>query len=114
MAVNPSHIVAATASLSAVLALISSLAPQNEVQAALAVHIACLHMASLRVLARMPLNGENKIVAMATAAYKLDRAFQEGIDRYYRLQRGAVQIVRIERVEVQAGAQAVVGVVGSK
>jgi hypothetical protein len=33
------------------------------------------------------------------------------IETYYRVKRGVTQIVRVERVEVQPGAQAVIGVV---
>jgi hypothetical protein len=46
----PGECVATTTSLSAALELIASLQPENEAQAALAVHIACLHTASLNLL----------------------------------------------------------------
>lgn len=110
----PQQGVATSTSLSSALTLIISLAPEGEVQAALAVHIACLHMASLRILARMDHVSERRTVAMAAAAAKLEREFQSAITNYYRMKRGATQIVRIERVEVQSGAQAIVGVVRSK
>jgi hypothetical protein len=48
----PSEGVGTTTSLSAALELIASLEPENEAQAALAVHVACLHTASLSVLSR--------------------------------------------------------------
>jgi hypothetical protein len=114
LAMLPGHGVATSTSLSAALALIASLAPRDEMQAALAIHIACLHMASLTVLARTEAVSERRLVVMASAAAKLERAFQGAIDSYYRMQRGATQVVRIERVEVQSGAQAIVGVVKSK
>lgn len=115
LAVLPGHGVATSTSLSAALALIASLAPRDEAQAALAVHIACLHMASLGVLARMTETvSERRLIPMASAAAKLERAFQSALDNYYRMQRGATQVVRIERVEVQSGAQAIVGVVGPR
>ena len=48
---------------------------------------------------------------MATACAKLEHAFHSAIETYYRVKRGVTQIVRVERVEVQPGAQAVIGVV---
>jgi hypothetical protein len=40
----------------------------NEVQAALAIHVACLHTASLNVLSRTHSIGERNVIAMATAS----------------------------------------------
>lgn len=115
LAMLPRHRVATSTSLSAALALITSLAPRDEAQASLAIHIACLHAASLEVLARMMETvSERRLIPMASAAAKLERAFQGAIDNYYRMQRGATQVFRIERVEVQPGAQAIVGVVPRK
>lgn len=106
----PGQSIASTASVSASLELIASLEPSNEAETALAVHIACLHLASLNVISRMHGVMEQNVIAMATAAAKLERAFQNGLEIYYRLKRGATQIVRVERIEVQAGANAVIGV----
>ena len=111
VAVLPNETEASSVSLSAALALVSSLAPEDEAQAALAVHIACLHMASIRMLGRSHHCSERHVVAMGAVAAKLERAFQSALETYYRLRRGGTQIVRVERVEVQAGAQAIVGVV---
>ena len=99
-----------TTSLSAALQLVASLKPENEAQAAMAIHVACLHCASLNVLARLHGVTERHTIAMATAAAKLERAFQLALETYQKLRTGAHQVVRIERVEVQAGAQAVIGV----
>jgi hypothetical protein len=95
----PGECVANTISLSAALELIASLQPENEVQAALAVHIACLNTASLNVLKKMPIVGERNMVAVATAGAKLELAFQSAIETYYRVKRGVSQIIRIEKVE---------------
>jgi hypothetical protein len=108
----PGEATASTASVSAALEIIASLQPENEAQAALAIHIACLHCASLNVLSRIHCIGERNMIAIATAASKLERAFHNAIETYNRMKRGVTQIVRVERVEVQAGAQAVIGVVG--
>jgi hypothetical protein len=107
----PDQGVGTTTSLSAALELIASLEPENEAQAALAIHVACLHTASLNVLSRTHSIGERNIIAMATACAKLERALHSAIETYYRVKRGVTQIVRVERVEVQTGAQAIIGVV---
>lgn len=102
---------ASTASISAALEIIASLQPENEAQAALAIHIACLHCASVNVLSWIHNIGERNMIAVATAAAKLERAFHNAIETYNRMKRGVRQIVRVERIEVQQGAQAVIGVV---
>ncbi len=104
---------ACTTSLSAALAFIGGLEPENEPQAALAVQLAALHSALMNVLGRLHGVTERNMIAMASAAAKLERAFQAGLETYYRLKRGNSQVIRIERVTVEAGAQAVIGIVDS-
>jgi hypothetical protein len=104
---------ATTTSVSAALELIASLKPENEAQGALAVHVACLHVASINVMARMIGGTERHTVAMATAAAKLEKAFHSALDTYQRMKSGAHQTVRVERVEVKEGGQAVIGVLRS-
>lgn len=106
----PGKGVACTTSLSAALAFIASLEPENEAQAALAVQLAALHSASMNVLGRIHNVGERNMIAMASAGAKLERAFQSGLETYYRLKRGVHQVVRVEKVEVRDGGQAVIGV----
>jgi hypothetical protein len=110
----PREGVATTTSLSAALELIASLQPENEAQAAVAVHIACLHTATINVLKRMHDVGERNMVAVAAAAAKLELAFHGAIETFYRVKRGASQVIRIEKVEVQSGGKAVVGFVDHK
>jgi hypothetical protein len=110
----PREGVATTTSLSAALELIASLQPENEVQAAVAVHIACLHTATINVLKRMHDVGERNMVAVAAATAKLELAFQGAMETFYRIKRGASQVIRIEKVEVQSGGKAVVGFVDHK
>jgi hypothetical protein len=110
----PGEFRASTATLSAALEIIASLEPENEAQAALAVHIACLHCASLNVMSRMSGTTERNVIAMSTAAARLERAYQLGLESYDRMKNGVRQIVRVERVEIQSGAQAIVGVVTSR
>jgi hypothetical protein len=105
----PDTAVPDTASLSASLELIASLCPITESEAALAVHIAALHMGAIAVLSRLQTLTERNVIAMATAAAKIERAFHGALETYQYLKRGATQIVRVERVEIQSGGQAVVG-----
>jgi hypothetical protein len=55
------------------------------------------------------LHGERRIVVLATAASRLSRAFDHAVETYHRIKRGNMQVIRIEKVEVQPGAQAFVG-----
>ena len=103
-----------TSSLSAALEIVASLQPENEAQASLAIHIACLHAASLNVLSRMHSVTERNVIAMASAAAKLERAYHGAIETYDRLKHGVRQVIRIEKVEIQSGAQAIVGLVDNK
>ena len=74
----PGQAVACTTSLSAALAFIGSLEPENEAQAALAVQLAALHSATMNVLGRIHNIGERNMITMASAGAKLERAFQSG------------------------------------
>jgi hypothetical protein len=43
---------------------------------------------------------------LATATSRLERAFHNALDTYYRLKRGNTQVIRVEKLEVQpAGRQ---------
>jgi hypothetical protein len=95
------------------LAYIEAVAPEDEVQAALAVQMACTHSAAMAVLARLG-GGHGiarNVVARATAAARLLRVYAEQVEVLRRLRRGPDQVIRIERVDVHDGGQAVVGVV---
>lgn len=106
----PGEASASTISLSAALEVIASLQPENEAQACLAIHIACLHTASLNVLSRVHGCTERNIIALATASAKLERAYHKAVETYHRLKYGMTQVVRVERVNIQSGAQAIVAV----
>jgi hypothetical protein len=99
-------------SVSAALALIESLEPKNEIEAALAVDIACLHAASANLLHRLAdACGDRPTMAAANATAKVQRALHSAIGTLYRLKYGNRQVIRIERLEIQGGGQAVVGAV---
>ncbi len=111
-AMLPGEPVGTTLSVSAALALVQSLEPENEAQAALAINAACLHAASANVMSRLSTGGaDRRVVMLATATSRLERAFHNALDTYYRLKRGHTQVIRVEKLEVQPGGQAVVGTV---
>jgi hypothetical protein len=106
----PDELVATTNSLSAALALVESMEPENEIQAALAVNAACLQAASTNLLSRIDSGTlDRNAPRLATAAARLERAFHSAIETYYRLKRGNTQVIRVEKLEIQPGAQAIVG-----
>jgi hypothetical protein len=107
---EPGLISPTTNSLSASLALIQGMEPENEMQAALAVNIACLHAAVINVMSRLSNGGgDRRVIMLATAVARLERAFHSAVETYYRLKRGNTQVIRVEKLEIQPGAQAIVG-----
>ena len=95
----------------AALALIEAAAPRNEIEGALAVQMACTHAAAMSVLARFRGGGgsEGRVVALATAAARLMRAYSVQVETLRRLRHGGDQYVRVEHVHVNDGGQAVIG-----
>lgn len=109
----PGHLVASATSLSAALALIQSMEPANEMEAMVAVHIASLEAAAMAMMGRLAESGmEARIRSASMAVAKLERVLAAQINTYHRLKHGNRQVIRIEKVEVQPGAQAVVGQIG--
>ena len=106
----PRQIIATSIGLSASLALIHSLEPENELQAALAVDIACLHAASSNVLSRLASHcTESRTTVAANAATKLERAFHSAIKTFHLVKHGHKQEIHVHRMEMQPGSQTVVG-----
>jgi hypothetical protein len=97
--------------INAALAFIEGFAPRNEVEAALAVQMACTHSAAMSVLARLgPAKGtEDHACRLASAAARLLRAYSTQVEAYRRLRHGGDQYVRVEHVHINEGAQAVIG-----
>jgi hypothetical protein len=95
----------------AALALVEAAAPRNEIEGALAVQMACTHAAAMSVLARFRGGGgtEQRVVALATAAARLLRAYSVQVETLRRLRHGGDQYVRVEHVHVNDGGQAVIG-----
>ena len=106
----PRQDIPSSISVSAALAIIESLEPKNEIEAALAVEVACLQAACGNLLARLLWAHQDRpMTAAANAVAKLERALHSAIRTYMLLKHGNTQVIRIERLEIQGGAQAVVG-----
>jgi hypothetical protein len=97
--------------INAALAMIEGFAPQNEVEAALAIQMSCTHIAAMSVLARLGPGGgpEDRALRLASAAARLLRASSTQFEAYRRLRHGGDQFVRVEHVHINEGAQAVIG-----
>jgi hypothetical protein len=97
--------------MNAALALIEAAAPQNEIEGALAVQMACTHTAAISVLARFGGSGgsERRVAALASAAARLLRAYSGQVEIFRRLRHGSDQYVRVEHVHVNEGGQTVIG-----
>jgi hypothetical protein len=74
--------------VNAALALIEAAKPQNEIEGALAVQMACTHTAAISVLARFRGGGggEARVSALASAAARLLRAYSTQVEALRRLQ----------------------------
>jgi len=97
--------------VNAALALIEAAAPRDEIEAALAVQMACTHSAAMVVLARLgPGHGsEKRVSALGSAAARLLTAYVKQVELLNRLRHGARQLVRVEHVHINEGGQAVIG-----
>lgn len=97
--------------VNAALAFIESAKTQSELESALVVQMACTHAAAMSVLARLGggHGGDRHVTAAATAASRLLKAFSTQVETFRRLKHGSAQTIRIERVDVRDGGQAVIG-----
>jgi hypothetical protein len=93
------------------LAMIEAAAPQNEIEGALAVQMACTHAASMSVLSQFGGGGagERRVTALASAAARLLQAYAGQVETLRRLRHGGSQFVRVEHVHINEGGQAVIG-----
>src|SRR6476659_8202054 len=93
------------------LAMIESEQPRGETECAIVIQMACLHSATMAVLSRLGggHGGDRHVLAAATAASRLSRSFAVLVETLRRLRNGGSQIIRIERVEIRDGSQAMIG-----
>lgn len=79
-------------------------------ECAVVVQLVCLHAASMNVLGRLSAAwGHRNVLAAATAASRLSRSFAVLAETLRRLRSGGSQVIRIERVDVRDGGQAIIG-----
>ncbi len=93
------------------LAMIEGERPQTETECAIVIQMACLHSATMAVLGRIGggHGGDRHVLATATAVSRLSRSFAILVETLRRLRNGSSQVIRIERVDVRDGGQAVIG-----
>ena len=92
------------------LAMIESEQPKGETECAIVVQMACIHSATMAVLGRLTgAYGDRNVLAAATAVSRLSRAFSTLVETLRRLRSGGSQTIRIERVDVREGGQAIIG-----
>jgi hypothetical protein len=93
------------------LALIEGARPKNEVEAALAIQMACTHAVTMALLDRLGggIATDRNLAIKAAAIAKLLRAFATHAETLRRLKNGNGQVVRVEHVHVNEGGQAVIG-----
>jgi hypothetical protein len=95
--------------INAALAMIEAAAPKGEIEGALAVQMACTHMATMAILARIDrLGSERQTAAFASAAARLLRAYATQVEVLRRLRNGGQQYIRVEHVHVNDGGRAVI------
>ena len=97
--------------VNAVLAFIEAAAPRDEVEAALAIEMACTHAVTMAVLSRLggAFGGNQNTAMTVAAAARLLKAFATQVEALRRLRNGGSQFVRVEHVHVNEGGQAIVG-----
>jgi hypothetical protein len=97
--------------MNAALALIQAIAPTNEIEAALAIQMACTHAAAMASLGRIGSVGPQTIAACSSAAATLMRAYAHQLETLRRLRGGGAQLFQVGHVHINEGAQAVIGTV---
>jgi hypothetical protein len=102
--------------MNAAIAMISADKPGNEMEAALSLQGAALHMVAMAVMARIggAAGGPHRLPGLASATAKLIRAYCTTVETRRRLRSGGEQSIRVEHVHVHEGGQAIVGAVNSR
>jgi hypothetical protein len=102
-------------SINGALAIIAGFAPRNEVEAALALQAACVHMAAMVMMARIGggHGSDRRLPALASSTAKLVRAFSIAVETHRRLRVGGEQKITVQHVTVNEGGRAIVGPVNT-
>ncbi len=83
--------------MNSALAMIEATAPNDEIEGALAVQMACTHIAAMNVLSRF--DGcitQKRVEVFAAGATRLMRTYTMQVETLRRLKRGGSQFVRVE------------------
>jgi hypothetical protein len=102
--------------VNAALAMIEDEQPKGEIQCAIVLQMACVHLATMAVLGRLGggHGGDRHVLATATAASRLSRTFAILVETLRRQRSGGEQKIIVKHVTVNEGGQAIVGVIGEK
>ncbi|PSC05978.1 hypothetical protein SLNSH_06275 [Alsobacter soli] len=104
------------AEMNSAIALVAGVEPQNEVEGALATQMAVVHAVSLRLAGRLmstdPLHAD--FASAGNIAAKFFRAFGRQVEALVRLRRPTAQLIRVERLNINEGANAIVGTVTTR
>jgi hypothetical protein len=89
-------------SMNAALAMVEAAAPKDEIEAALAVQMACTHTVAMAILAKLDVAfaTERRVAAFGSAAARLLRAYATQVEVFRRLRSGGQHFVRVEHVHV--------------
>jgi hypothetical protein len=99
-------------STNAMLAAVAAVKPQDELEGQLAVQMAGTHWLAMSLLSRLAGTADRLLVeAYGTMAVKLLRTYTAQLEALRRHRSCGQQLVRVERVEVRDGGQAIVGTV---
>jgi hypothetical protein len=93
------------------LAFIEAAEPKNEMEAALAIQMACTHAVAMAVLSRTggAYGGDRHVSMMSAAASRLLRTYAIQVETFRRLRAGGSQYMRVEHIHIESNAQAVIG-----
>jgi hypothetical protein len=102
--------------MNAAIVMICADKPGNEMEAALAVQGAALHMVAMAVMRRIcaATGGSHRLPGLASATAKLIGAYCTTVETRWRLRSGGEQNIRVEHVHVHEGRQAIVGAVTTR
>lgn len=101
---------AKAAAVNSMLAVVSGVAPQNEVEGMLAVQMAASHQLAMTLMARVGRAEHIPVLeSNGNMALKLLRISREHAEALAKLRRGGNQTVRVEHVHVHSGGKAIVG-----
>ena len=97
--------------VNAALSLIENAKPRDELECALVIQMACTHSAAMAVVDRIGggHGSDRRVAMMASAASRLMLTYAIQVETLRRLRNGSSRLIRIERVDVSDGGQAIIG-----